>query len=77
MNLTWLGWAGVEIEAEGATVVIDPLVDAGADGVNVAEGFARHELAAADASWIDDGAFALTVAFPLKSHDVAARFVIS
>ena len=54
-----------------------PLVDAGAEGVNVAEGFARHELAAADASWIDDGAFALTVAFPLKSHDVAARFVIS
>ncbi|MFL5844804.1 MAG: MBL fold metallo-hydrolase [Solirubrobacteraceae bacterium] len=30
MNLTWLGWAGVELEAEGVTAVIDPLDDAGA-----------------------------------------------
>ena len=30
MRLTWLGWAGVELEADGATVVIDPLDDAGA-----------------------------------------------
>lgn len=30
MRLTWLGWAGVELEAEGATVVVDPLDDAGA-----------------------------------------------
>lgn len=30
MRLTWLGWAGAEIEADGATVVIDPLGDAGA-----------------------------------------------
>src|SRR5690242_12589081 len=30
MRLTWLGWAGVELEAEGATVVIDALQDAGA-----------------------------------------------
>lgn len=30
MRITWLGWAGVEIEAEGATVVIDALDDAGA-----------------------------------------------
>lgn len=30
MRLTWLGWAGVELEAEGVTVVIDPLADAGA-----------------------------------------------
>src|SRR5438128_2037183 len=27
MNLRRLGWAGVEIEAEGATLVIDPLAD--------------------------------------------------
>jgi L-ascorbate metabolism protein UlaG (beta-lactamase superfamily) len=25
MRVRWLGWAGVEIEAEGATIVIDPL----------------------------------------------------
>ena len=30
MELTWLGWAGVELEQEGATVVVDPLHDAGA-----------------------------------------------
>jgi L-ascorbate metabolism protein UlaG (beta-lactamase superfamily) len=30
MRLTWLGWAGVELEADGVTVVIDPLQDAGA-----------------------------------------------
>jgi L-ascorbate metabolism protein UlaG (beta-lactamase superfamily) len=30
MNVTWLGWAGVEIEAQGETIVIDPLQDAGA-----------------------------------------------
>src|SRR3954452_13870532 len=30
MRLTWLGWAGVELEADGATVVVDPLEDAGA-----------------------------------------------
>lgn len=27
MEIRWLGWAGVELEHEGATVVIDPLVD--------------------------------------------------
>ncbi len=30
MRLTWLGWAGAELEAGGKTVVIDPLQDAGA-----------------------------------------------
>jgi L-ascorbate metabolism protein UlaG (beta-lactamase superfamily) len=30
MQLTWLGWAGAELETDGATVVIDPLQDAGA-----------------------------------------------
>lgn len=28
MRLRWLGWAGVELEAGGATVVVDPLDDA-------------------------------------------------
>lgn len=27
MRVRWLGWAGAEIEADGATVVIDPLAD--------------------------------------------------
>jgi L-ascorbate metabolism protein UlaG (beta-lactamase superfamily) len=30
MKVRWLGWAGVEIKAGGATVVIDPLADAAA-----------------------------------------------
>ncbi len=30
MRIRWLGWAGVELEAEGATVVIDALEDAAA-----------------------------------------------
>jgi L-ascorbate metabolism protein UlaG (beta-lactamase superfamily) len=30
MKVRWLGWAGVELEAEGATVVIDSLADPGA-----------------------------------------------
>src|SRR3954468_17469603 len=28
MRMTWLGWAGAEIEHDGATVVIDALADA-------------------------------------------------
>jgi L-ascorbate metabolism protein UlaG (beta-lactamase superfamily) len=30
MNVRWLGWAGVEVESEGAALVIDPLADPGA-----------------------------------------------
>jgi L-ascorbate metabolism protein UlaG (beta-lactamase superfamily) len=30
MRIRWLGWAGVEIEAQGERVVVDPLEDAGA-----------------------------------------------
>jgi L-ascorbate metabolism protein UlaG (beta-lactamase superfamily) len=30
MRVRWLGWAGVELEAEGETLVIDPLADPGA-----------------------------------------------
>jgi L-ascorbate metabolism protein UlaG (beta-lactamase superfamily) len=30
MRIRWLGWAGVEVEAEGERIVVDPLQDAGA-----------------------------------------------
>src|SRR3954468_12142194 len=30
MELTWLGWAGAELRVDGATVVGDPIEDAGA-----------------------------------------------
>src|SRR4249920_1589419 len=30
MRIRWLGWAGVEVQADGAALVIDPLADPGA-----------------------------------------------
>lgn len=30
MRIRWLGWAGIEIQAEGASVVVDPLAEPGA-----------------------------------------------
>ncbi len=44
MKLRWLGWAGVEIEAEGASVVIDPLADPGATYAPLGEEARRAEL---------------------------------
>ena len=38
MKVRWLGWAGVEIEADGATVVIDPLEDPGATFAALGDG---------------------------------------
>jgi L-ascorbate metabolism protein UlaG (beta-lactamase superfamily) len=37
MKVRWLGWAGVEIEAQGETVVIDPLADPAATFAALAE----------------------------------------
>lgn len=44
MKVRWLGWAGVEIEAGGAAVVIDPLADPGATFAALGDGAARVEL---------------------------------
>src|SRR3954454_5470652 len=44
MRLTWLGWAGVELEADGATVVVDPLEDAGAVFAALGDGAATAPL---------------------------------
>src|SRR3954447_1041739 len=44
MNVRWLGWAGVEIESDAATVVIDPLADPGATFAPLGEGAAAVEL---------------------------------
>jgi L-ascorbate metabolism protein UlaG (beta-lactamase superfamily) len=38
VKVRWLGWAGVEIEAEGASVVIDPLEDPGATFAALGDG---------------------------------------
>ncbi|HEX8085306.1 MAG TPA: MBL fold metallo-hydrolase [Solirubrobacteraceae bacterium] len=37
MRVRWLGWAGVEMEADGATVVVDALEDAAAVFATLAE----------------------------------------
>lgn len=44
MKVRWLGWAGVEIEADGAAVVIDPLADPSATFAPFGEAGARAEL---------------------------------
>ena len=44
MKVRWLGWAGVEIEAEGASVVVDPLADPGATFAALGDGAAKVEL---------------------------------
>src|SRR6266545_4275265 len=46
MRVRWLGWAGIEIEADGAAVVIDPLVDPGATFAALGEEAGRVELPA-------------------------------
>jgi L-ascorbate metabolism protein UlaG (beta-lactamase superfamily) len=44
MKVRWLGWAGVEIEADGAAVVIDPLADPGATFAPLGEEAHRAKL---------------------------------
>ena len=44
MRVRWLGWAGVEIEADGAAVVIDPLADPGATFAALGEEASRATL---------------------------------
>jgi L-ascorbate metabolism protein UlaG (beta-lactamase superfamily) len=44
MKVRWLGWAGVELEAEGSALVIDPLADPGATFVALGERTSEVEL---------------------------------
>lgn len=44
MKVRWLGWAGVEIEADGAAVVVDPLADPGATFAALGEGVSGVKL---------------------------------
>jgi L-ascorbate metabolism protein UlaG (beta-lactamase superfamily) len=44
MRVTWLGWAGVELEQDGETVVIDPLADAAATFAAFGDGARDAEL---------------------------------
>ena len=44
MQIRWLGWAGVELEHDGATVVIDPLADPAATFAGLGEAARDVEL---------------------------------
>src|SRR4051794_949292 len=44
MNVRWLGWAGIEIESNGAAVVIDPLADPAATFAPLDEDAANGDL---------------------------------
>lgn len=44
MRVRWLGWAGVELEAEGETLVIDPLAEPGATFAALGDRAAEVEL---------------------------------
>jgi L-ascorbate metabolism protein UlaG (beta-lactamase superfamily) len=46
MKVRWLGWAGVEIEANGGSLVIDPLADPGATFAALGDRAAAVELPA-------------------------------
>ncbi len=46
MKVRWLGWAGVEIEAEGEALLIDPLADPGATFAALGDRAAEVELPA-------------------------------
>ena len=77
MKVRWLGWAGVEIEAEGATVVIDPLDDPAATFAalgDAAEGVQVPGVVAPDA---DGTAVAGLVSHLHRDHTDAAALAAS
>jgi L-ascorbate metabolism protein UlaG (beta-lactamase superfamily) len=68
MKVRWLGWAGVEIEAEGATVVIDPLDDPGATFAVLGERAEEVELPAVVAPEAEGRAVAGLVSHLHRDH---------
>ena len=61
MRVRWLGWAGVEIEADGAGLVIDPLADPGATFAALGEEALRR--------------VKLPAVVPPETHDAVAGLV--
>ena len=61
MRVRWLGWAGVEIEADGAALVIDPLADPGATFAALGEEALRR--------------VKLPAVVPPETHDAVAGLV--
>jgi L-ascorbate metabolism protein UlaG (beta-lactamase superfamily) len=50
MRVRWLGWAGVELELDGATIVIDPLADAAGTFAALGDAARDVELPAVEAA---------------------------
>ena len=68
MNVRWLGWAGVEIEADGVAVVIDPLADPAATFAPLGEGARRTELPSVVAPQAQGSAVAGMVSHLHRDH---------
>jgi L-ascorbate metabolism protein UlaG (beta-lactamase superfamily) len=68
MKVRWLGWAGVEIEADGAAVVIDPLADPAATFAALGEKAKETQLPAVVASESQGTAVAALVTHLHRDH---------
>ena len=66
MDVRWLGWAGVEVEHEGATLVIDPLADPGGVFAGFGDAARDVELPVVDAP--ASGAVAALVSHLHRDH---------
>jgi L-ascorbate metabolism protein UlaG (beta-lactamase superfamily) len=75
MNVRWLGWAGVEIEAQGASVVIDPLEDVRAVFAPLGEAAAGMAVPTVVAPSRTGGALAGLVTHLHRDHADAAALV--
>ena len=70
--MRWLGWAGVEIEAEGVAVVIDPLADPGATFAPLGDEARRAKLPSVVEPRTRDAAVAGLVSHLHRDHADAA-----
>lgn len=68
MKVRWLGWAGVEIEVDGSTVVIDPLADLGATFAPFGDDARRAKLPSVVAPQARGGAVAGLVSHLHRDH---------
>jgi L-ascorbate metabolism protein UlaG (beta-lactamase superfamily) len=68
MKVRWLGWAGVEVESDGAAVVIDPLADPGATFAALGEEARRGPLPEVVEPAVNGGAIAGLVTHLHRDH---------
>jgi L-ascorbate metabolism protein UlaG (beta-lactamase superfamily) len=68
MMIRWLGWAGVEIESDGAALVIDPLAEPGATFAALGDGARRAQLPEVVVAAADGDAVAGLVSHLHRDH---------